>query len=129
MTYGYVLGPGQARLRRVAAGWTDTDAVTIRRMAADGATAREIADAIGRAASWVQRYIATNKLAWNRKTEARHASLAAASRSNRGLPIDVSWRPLAAKMRDEGATFGEIAIAVGRAEPTVRAWLIKAVSP
>ena len=125
MSYSSLLGRGNDLLKRVAAGWTDTTLVTIRKMAADGATANAIAATVGMEASAVVKLIRREKLVWNKGGEGWHKSLSAASRSNQGLPVDVSWRPRARAMFRDGASFRDIAAAVGRSAPTVRAWILK----
>lgn len=125
MSYSSALGRGTDRLRHLAAGWVDTEMLTIRRMAADGASAVDIAAAVGSKPDAVVRFIKRNKLVWNWSAEERHQVLSASSRFTKGLPIDVSWRPTAEQMRRDGATFREIAETVGRSSSTVQAWLRK----
>lgn len=69
-------------LARVASGWVDVEMVTIRKMAKSGATAEEIADALGWKNARVISYIRRNRIVWNnhhRNDPNRHIIASAAA--------------------------------------------------
>lgn len=69
-------------LQRISSGWVDQELVTVRKMAKDGATAEEIADALGWKKAKVISYIRRNRLVWNnhhRNDPNRHIIASAAA--------------------------------------------------
>lgn len=101
------------RLQRVASGYIDHEIVTVRKMAAAGATADEIGAAIGKSAMAARGIIRRNNIAWSHKSSDRHVAKSAqaiGSHMDRGA---CGWHDKALEMRRAGASQAEISKACG----------------
>lgn len=106
----YAVSPA---LKHISAGWVDDEIVTVRKMAAAGATADEIALAIGKSPQTARNIIKRNNLAWAHQSNDRHMFKSAqtiGSYMDRGR---YEWHDKALEMRKSGAKQQDIADALG----------------
>lgn len=108
-------------LKRLASGWVDQDMVTIRKMAADGATADDIGAAVGWKAARVVGFIRRNKLVWNRVRGdlGRHVIASAASIGGHAKMGHAKWADEGIRLRQQGMRCEDIAKRFGLRERTV----------
>lgn len=125
MGTGQNLVPGI--LKRVAAGYTDETLITVRKMAAAGATADEIETACGRKKGWARQYIYRNNLVWNRMRGdvSRHVIASAGAIAGHANMGHAEWVEEGARLRIGGMTCREIATRLGLAEGTVSGYFAR----
>lgn len=111
--FGQAFHSAPSGLARVAAGYVDEVIVTLRKMAAAGATAEEIGEVLGWKPERVAARIRRERLVWNKRGLDRHVTRSAAAigyhqRSGRGW-----WHAAAKEMRAAGVKHQEIADRLG----------------
>lgn len=111
--FGSAASAVDPRLTRLSSGWIDKDMVTIRKMAAAGETAEDIAAAMGWTIGRVMRFIRLNKLVWNRRTLGRHLIASAAAIGSHAKMGHANWVEMALPMWEAGARVSDIAAACG----------------
>ncbi|MDB6035978.1 MAG: hypothetical protein JWM16_6316 [Verrucomicrobiales bacterium] len=101
-------------IQNVSAGWVDQELVTIRKMAAAGATAKEIGLAIGKSGATARNLIYRNNIVWNRRAIAdRHLIASAGAIGAHEKMGHAQWVKEGIRLYQSGMSVRDVATKLG----------------